>query len=121
MNIESFNTERLYNEILSRIPDDPLKINKQNIIDSVLSGSFRVTDIKTLDEKALEIKLDTGIWFTESPYSELYAITEPCEKTIPLTYGFHVLYNSYSKDYYNIYIDENNTVIENHPEKATFP
>lgn len=114
MNMKIFNTERLYNEIIQKAPPDPFKIDKQNIIDSILSGYFRVTDIKVLVEREIKIDLYKGIWFTESPFSELYDIENPCEKTISFTYGFHLLYNSDTKDFYYIYIDEKNIVIEFH-------
>jgi hypothetical protein len=112
MDVNTFNSERLYNEINLRAPPDPFKLNKQKIIDAILSGNFRVTDIKPLEEKEMKINLYSGTWFTESPFSELYEVNDEVEENISFTYGFHILHNSVTGDHYDIYTDSSITVVQ---------
>ncbi len=109
MDLKTFNTKRLYNEI--NLTEDPFKLNKQNIIDSILSGNFRVTSIKPLEEVEIKINLFKGVWFTESPFSDPVIVTETREVNFTFTYGFHILHESLTGEHYNIYIDEDTVII----------
>lgn len=110
MDLNTFNTERLYNEI--NLTEVPFKLNKQNIIDAILSGKFRVTDIKLLEEKEIKINLCSGTWFTKNPLADPVIITENKEVNLSFTYGFHILHNSETGSHYDIYIDENIVIIQ---------
>jgi len=105
------NTERLCNEIKARSRGDPFNLDKVKILESLTSGSFRVTDIKPLPASFVTLIPGAGPWITESPFSPLYDTQEGEILDLSLSYGYHHLINQSNRTYYDIHVSENEVVI----------
>jgi hypothetical protein len=103
---ESVNAERLCREIRRKAGGDPFNLDRDGIVRSLITGAFRVTDIKKLPEEELSFTPGSGIWFTESPFSPLFETGPDDLLSLELTHGFHHLVNLNASEHYDIFVDE---------------
>ena len=108
--IDSINIERLSHEIELRSDGDPFKIDRTRILESLSSGDFRVTDIRSLPESEVTINPGAGDWFSESPFSPLYRTDGVAPTTLNLTHGFHQLFSLSMDVRYDIQVSEKEVV-----------
>ncbi len=109
--LDSINTERLRNEIETRSHGDPFSLDRVRILESLVSGRFRVTDIKPLPSRTVTLIPGAGTWITESPFSPLYETLEGEILDLPLSYGYHHLMHRSTRTRYDIQVTEEETVI----------
>ena len=111
ISIDGYNCERLLREIDEKAPGDPFDLDRTGIIASMLSGSFRVTDIKFLDRQEIELMPGRGSWFTESPFSSLYETEENEALSLSLTLGLHHVFDLSGKARFDIQVDEQEVTV----------
>jgi hypothetical protein len=109
--LDNINTERLYNEIKARSRGDPFNLDKVKILESLVSGRFRVTDIKPLPSRSVTLIPGAGTWITESPFSPLYKTLEGEILNLPLSHGYHHLIHRSTPTRYDIQVTESEIVI----------
>ncbi|MBN1836345.1 MAG: hypothetical protein JW820_10880, partial [Spirochaetales bacterium] len=92
--IEALNVPRLCREILTRYPADPWALDLDAAAAALVSGSFRVTDLGPLPCRTVELEIEPGRWFLESPFlvpAEQHEAAAPLSlPEVPL--GFHRLF-----------------------------
>jgi len=111
LDLEFVNTERLGREIDERAGDDPFRLDRDHIARSLLSGRFRVTDIRARPVREVSLRMGSGgtssdRWFTESPFSPLYTADDDGNLRISLTHGFHHLFHAAQPVRCDVYLDE---------------
>jgi hypothetical protein len=104
--IDGINVTRLCSEIGQRAEGDPFCLDEGRIVESILSGSFRVTDIRPLPMREFELLLDAGLWFTESPLCAPLGTNGAAALRLSLTHGFHKLFHSTEPIHYDIYVTQ---------------
>jgi hypothetical protein len=109
--LDCINTERLCREIEARSCGDPFRLDRVGIMESLVSGRFRVTDIKPLPSREISFCPGAGVWFTESPFSLLYETETDEILHLTLSYGYHHLFDRLSQNRYDIQISEEETII----------
>jgi hypothetical protein len=116
INIERININRLKREIDEKIttdPDitDPWDLDRQKIINELISCNFRITDIKPLPKYDITFYSGKGEWFTESPFSPLYEADISGNLKLSLTEGYHILFGISNPSIYEVYVQENELII----------
>ena len=106
-----FNTERLCREISERANGDPFNLDREGILEAVVCGRFRVTCIKPLPARTVVLQPGEGLWFTESPFSDLSETAEGEPLEIVLSFGFHHLFDRNSHTRYDLQVDENEVTL----------
>jgi hypothetical protein len=86
-----FNGERFCREAELRL-DDPWLLDTERVSRSILDGTFRVTDIRSLPVHEYRLSLGAGCWFAESPFSAVYEADARGDVVMPLGDGFHRIY-----------------------------
>ena len=114
--ISTFNTLRLSQEIMERGRPDPWVLDIDYIIDKIALGAFRVTYIKAAPSRDIELPVNPGSWFMESPFARPIEI-EKGETLIleTVTFGFHLLFSLSPGEYYSLFLDDKETYILTHP------
>ncbi|MBN2441073.1 MAG: hypothetical protein JXJ04_06995 [Spirochaetales bacterium] len=111
LDITSFNIQRFSEEVLNRSGGDPWNLDYSYIAEKLIDGDFRVTSIKMLPGKDVSLFLGRGKWFFSSPFSPLYEIdSEQAVCFDNVSFGFHRLFNTDALEWYELYIDEKETV-----------
>ncbi|GAH33385.1 unnamed protein product [marine sediment metagenome] len=79
-------------------------------------GAFRVTYIKALPTRNIELPVDSGSWFMESPFARLIEIEED-EALIPeaVPFSLHLLFSLSTGEYYSLFLYDEETYILTHP------
>ena len=91
VDISCFNARRFCREIEERFAD-PWQLDEAHIVQRILEGSFRVTDLEELPGREVVVPAGPGSWFTESPFSELWEADPGGNVAIRLTWGCHRLF-----------------------------
>jgi len=116
IDLSIFNTLRLSEEIMERGKPDPWALDIDYIIEKIDLGSFRVTYIKAASARDIELLVDPGSWFMESPFARLIEIEEGetlVLEAVPL--GRHHLFSLSTEEYYSFFLDDEETYILAHP------
>lgn len=116
IDLSTFNTQRLSEEIMERGKPDPWNLDIDYIIEKIALGSFRVTYIKAAPARNIELPVDPGSWFMESPFACLIEIEE--DETLVLEavpFGSHLLFSLSTGEYYSLFLDDEETYILTHP------
>jgi len=66
--VETLNVPRLCREIQSRFPADPWSLDVDAAAAALVTGCFRVTDLRPLASRTVALELGPGRWFLESPF-----------------------------------------------------
>lgn len=116
IDLSTFNTLRLSQEIMERGNPDPWVLDIDYIIEKIALGAFRVTYIKAAPARNIELPVDPGSWFMESPFARLIEI-ENSEILIleAVPFGFHLLFSLSTGEYYSLFLDDEETYILTHP------
>jgi len=116
IDLSTFNTQRLSEEIIERGNPDPWNLDIDYIIEKIALGAFRVTYIKAAPARNIELPVDSGSWFMESPFACLIEI-EDGETLIleAVPFGFHLLFSLSTGEYYSLFLDDEETYILTHP------
>ena len=116
IDLSTFNTLRLSEEIMERGKPDPWVLDIDYIIEKIALGSFRVTYIKAAPARNIELPVDPGSWFMESPFSRPIVIEEGETLLLePVPLGFHLLFSLSTGEYYSLFLDDEETYILTHP------
>ena len=116
IDLSTFNTQRLSEEIMERGNPDPWNLDIDYIIEKIALGTFRVTYIKAAPARNIELPVDPGSWFMESPFACLIEIEE--DETLILEavpFGSHLLFSLSTGEYYSLFLDDEETYILTHP------
>ena len=116
IDLSTFNTQRLSEEIMERGKPDPWVLDIDYIIEKIALGSFRVTYIKAAPARNIELPVDPGSWFMESPFARPIVIEEGetlLLEAVPL--GFHLLFSLSTGEHYSLFLDDEETYILTHP------
>ena len=84
-----FNCLRLAEEFAAR--DDPWNIDMESVGEKMISGSFRVTDIRPRPSRTVILPFYSGSWFTESPFRPLQPAGLEGLRLENVTFGYHTL------------------------------
>ncbi len=109
--VDWINAERLYGEIEARSRGDPFDLDKTRILESLVSGSFRVTDIKPLPSRIVDLIPGKGAWFTESPFSRIYETLEGEALELQMSYGYHYLISRTTPALYIIQVTDQEIIV----------
>ena len=109
--IDGYNCERLIREIDEKATGDPFDLDRTEIVASIVSGAFRVTDIKPLPRRDTTLTPGRGTWFTESPFSRQYETAVDESLCLSLTLGFHHLLDLSGGIRYDIQVGEQEITI----------
>ena len=111
INPDFINIEKLHYKIIEELPNDIWDLDINKIITKLIENYFRITYIKYLEKKEINIKLKAGEWFTESPFSLLIPGNLNTDTIIDLSFGFHTLSCPDYNYIYRIFIDAKDTII----------
>ena len=95
---------------------NPWNLDIDYIIEKIALGAFRVTYIKAAPARNIELPVNTGSWFMESPFASLIEIEEG--ETLILEavpFGHHLLFSISTEEYYSLFLDDEETYILTHP------
>ncbi|MQY77500.1 MAG: hypothetical protein GH155_07740 [Spirochaeta sp.] len=114
--LSTFNTQRLSGEIVERGNPDPWKLDIDYIIEKIALGSFRATSIKAAPARNVDLPVDSGSWFMESPFACLLEIEEGESLILEgVPFGSHLLFSLSKGEYYSLFLDDKETYILTHP------
>jgi len=116
IDLSTFNTQRLSDEIRERGRPDPWNLDIDYIIEKIAMGSFRVTYIKAAPARNIELPVNPGSWFMESPSAGIFEIEEGetlLLEAVPL--GYHYLFSLSTGEYYRLFLADEETYILTHP------
>ena len=68
LEVETLNVPRLCREIQVRFPADPWTLDVDAAAAALVTGRFRVTDLRPLASRTVALELWPGRWFLESPF-----------------------------------------------------
>jgi hypothetical protein len=91
--------------------DDPWLLDSRRIVQSILDGSFRVTDIRARAVHEYTLSLGAGFWFAESPFSSLCEADGRGDVVIPLADGFHQIFRLSSSRRYEAMVQGGDVVL----------
>lgn len=115
IDLSTFNARRFSDEIMQRGKPDPWNFDIDYIIEKIAMGAFRVTYIKAAPARDIELPVNPGSWFTESPFAGIIEIEEGetlILEAVPL--GYHYLFSLSTGEYYSLFLDEDETYILTH-------
>jgi hypothetical protein len=93
LEVETLNAARLCREIEERFPEDPWRLDCDAAVLALASGSFRVTDLRPLPCRAVEVDVGQGEWFLESPFFAPLVAGPGKRLRLPaVAVGFHRLF-----------------------------
>jgi hypothetical protein len=105
--IGCLNTPRLVEEMRERSGGDPGCLDLESLAGRLASGEFRVTDIRLLPARDLEVGLPPATWFLESPFrpaQPLAAGQALVLSAVPL--GLHRLFAVEQEGGYDLFVGE---------------
>lgn len=112
VDITRINSPRLAAEINAEAAGDPWKLDFHKITEKLATGSFRVTYIKRLTQVNIDILLEKGEWFWESPFAPIKTIDQDGIAVIQdVSIGFHHLFKESTGKYYDLYVEEDGVTI----------
>jgi hypothetical protein len=79
LDIGCLNVPRLVEEMLERSDGNPGSLDQVFLAERLASGQFRVTDIRLLPTRDLELDVPPATWFLESPFR---AVEPPAEGSV---------------------------------------
>ncbi len=116
IDLSTFNARRFSDEIMQRGKPDPWNFDIDYIIEKIAMGSFRITYIKAAPARNIELPVNPGNWFMESPFAGIIEIEEG--ETLLLEavpFGYHYLFSLSTGEYYSLFLDDEETYILTHP------
>lgn len=116
--IARFNVARFAREALKRSNRDPWNLDSGLIMEKLLSGNFRVANIKTRPTTGMSLHLAEGEWFFSSPFSPVKEVRTPgivCFEQVPL--GFDRLFHVNSHKWYELNVTEQETIIVSYEKR----
>lgn len=116
IDLSTFNTQRLSEEIMERGLPDPWNLDIAYLIEKIALAAFRVTYIKAAPARNIELPVNPGSWFMESPFAYLIEIEEGetlILEAVPI--GHHYLFSLSTEEYYSLFLDDEETYILTHP------
>ena len=112
IDLSTFNTGRFIQAIQEKAQDDPWSLNAELIMYNLAVKNFRKTDIKKRPCLDIEISVESGSWFLESPFSQIF---ESDENNIiylqGVTQGFHRLFRNGTIDFLDFYITADECIV----------
>jgi len=106
------NTIRLDAEMQERSRGDPWSLDLVHLAERLVSGAFRVTDIKALPTRDIGLEVPPGAWFLESPFRSPQPASEGgglVLSGVPL--GAHRLFGADGSKTYALYVGEREALI----------
>jgi hypothetical protein len=105
--IGCLNARRLLEEMLSRSAGDPGCLDLQHLGACLASGEFRVTDLRPLPARDLELELEPGTWFPDSPFRPAQTLQPGQALLLPaLPLGRHRLFAVDRPGGFDLYVRE---------------
>ncbi|MBN1837981.1 MAG: hypothetical protein JW820_19140 [Spirochaetales bacterium] len=108
LEVEALNVPRLCREILARSPQDPWALDLDGAAAALVSGSFRVTDLRSLPCRVIELELAPGRWFLESPFfvPTVQTASSPTLTMPDVPFGLHSLFEVEAGWVADLWVDE---------------
>ena len=114
--VSTLNTARLEVEMGNRSGGDPWRLDLAYLAERLASGEFRVTDIRALPCREVQLSVPAGTWFLESPFCLPQATAEGQALTlmeVPL--GAHRLFRAGGLGGYVLYVGSEGVEIVEEP------
>jgi hypothetical protein len=101
------NARRLLEEMLARSAGDPGCLDLDHLGSCLASGHFRVTDLRLLPARDLELELEPGSWFPDSPFRPAQTLRPGQALLLPaLPLGRHRLFAVEMPGGFDLYVGE---------------
>ena len=84
---------RLHRALRQRVEGSPWDVDRATLVEELLGGSFRVTDVRAAPRNDVTLALGEGLWARDDPFAEPLSVpaTEPAQIAAWLVDGSHLL------------------------------
>ncbi len=116
VDVSALNIARLQVEMRERSGADPWRLDLACLAERLASGEFRVTDIRALPCREVQLSVPAGTWFLESPFRLPQAAAEGQALTLmEVPFGAHRLFRAGGPGGYVLYVGSEGVEIVEEP------